>query len=64
MPWIVYMADEACLMMGIGSEVEGLAQRAVGELLKKFNLRMKDLETSMVMLSDDLNRARELFSII
>ena len=64
LPWIVYMADEACLMMGIGSEVEGLAQRAVGELLKKFNLRMKDLEMSMVMLSDDLNRARELFSII
>jgi putative nucleotidyltransferase with HDIG domain len=64
MPWIVYMADEACLMMGIGSSVEGLAQRAVGELLKKFNLRMRDLEKSMVMLSDDLNAAKELISII
>lgn len=64
MPWIVYMADEACLMMGIGSSVEGLAQRAVGELLKKFNLRMRDLEKSMVMLSDDLNNARDLISII
>ena len=64
MPWIVYMADEACLMMGIGSSVEGLAQRAVGELLTKFNLRMKDLEMSMVLLSDDLNSARELISII
>ncbi|MEE9911255.1 MAG: HDOD domain-containing protein [Deltaproteobacteria bacterium] len=64
MPWIVYMADEACLMMGIGSSVEGLAQRAVGELLKKFNLRMRDLEKSMVMLSDDLNNARDLVNII
>ncbi len=64
MPWIVYMADEACLMMGIGSAVEGLAQRAVGELLKKFNLRMKDLEKSMVMLSDDLNNAKEIISIV
>lgn len=64
MPWIVYMADEACLMMGIGSSVEGLAQRAVGELLKKFNLRMRDLETSMVLLSDDLNSARELVNVI
>jgi len=64
MPWIVYMADEACLMMGIGSSVEGLAQRAVGELLKKFSLRMRDLEKSMVMLSDDLNNARDLISII
>jgi len=64
MPWIVYMADEACLMMGIGSSVEGLAQRAVGELLRKFNLRMRDLEKSMVMLSDDLNNAKDLISII
>lgn len=64
MPWIVYMADEACLMMGIGSGVEGLAQRAVSELLKKFNLRMRDLEMSMVLLSDDLKRAREVISIV
>jgi putative nucleotidyltransferase with HDIG domain len=64
MPWIVYLADEACLMMGIGSAVEGLAQRAVSELLKKFNLKMRDLEKSMVMLSDDLNGAKELISII
>jgi len=64
MPWIVYMADEACLMMGIGSSVEGLAQRAVGELLQKFNLRMRDLEKSMVMLSDDLNNAKDLINII
>ena len=64
MPWIVYMADEACLMMGIGSSVEGLAQRAVGDLLKKFNLRMRDLEKSMVMLSDDLNSARDLINIV
>ncbi len=63
-PWIVYMADQACLMMGVGGGVDGLAQRAVSELLKKFNLRMKDLETSMVMLSDDLDRAKELMSIV
>jgi len=64
LPWIVYMADEACLMMGIGSSVEGLTQQTVGASLKKFNLRMKDMERSMVMLSDDLNSARELISII
>ncbi|HOC59458.1 MAG TPA: HDOD domain-containing protein [Smithellaceae bacterium] len=64
MPWIVYMADEACLMMGIGSAVEGLAQRAVSELLKKFNLKMRDLEKSMVLLSDDLSNARDIVSIV
>jgi putative nucleotidyltransferase with HDIG domain len=64
MPWIVYMADEVCLMMGIGSAVEGLAQRAVGEVLKKFKLKVRDLEKSMVMLSDDLNSAKDLISIV
>jgi putative nucleotidyltransferase with HDIG domain len=64
MPWIVYMADQTCLMIGLGGGVEGLAQRAVSQLLKKFNLRMRDLEMSMVMLSDDLNRAKELMSIV
>ncbi len=58
MPWIVYMADQACLMIGVGGGVEGLAQRAVSQLLKKFNLRMRDLETSMVLLSDDLDQPK------
>jgi hypothetical protein len=58
------MADEACLMMGIGTGVEGLAQRAVGELLKKFHLRIRDLEMSMVLLSDDLSKAKELICLI
>jgi putative nucleotidyltransferase with HDIG domain len=64
MPWIVYMADQACLMMGVGGGVDGLAHRAVSQLLKKFSLRMKDLEMSMVMLSDDLNRAKEIVNIV
>jgi putative nucleotidyltransferase with HDIG domain len=64
MPWIVYMADQACLMLGVGGGVDGLAHRAVSQLLKKFSLRMKDLEMSMVLLSDDLNHAKEIISII
>jgi putative nucleotidyltransferase with HDIG domain len=64
MPWIVYIADQACLMLGFGGGVDGLAYRAIDQVLKKFNLRMKDLETSMVLLSDDLNHAKELISII
>lgn len=64
MPWIVYMADQACLMLGLGGGIDGLSYRAVDQVLKKFNLRMKDLETSMVLLTDDLNRARELINIV
>jgi putative nucleotidyltransferase with HDIG domain len=64
LPWIVYMADQACLMLGVGGGVDGLAHRAVSQLLKKFSLRMKDLEMSMVMLSDDINHAKEIISIV
>jgi hypothetical protein len=51
-------------MLGFGGGVDGLAYRAIDQVLKKFNLRMKDLEQSMVLLSDDLNHAKELISII
>lgn len=64
MPWIVYLANQTCLMLGVGGGIDGLAQRAVGEVLKKFSLRMKDLEMSMVSLSDDLNHAKELIAIV
>ncbi|MEN6373970.1 MAG: HDOD domain-containing protein [Smithella sp.] len=64
MPWIVYIADQACLMLGFGGGIDGLSYRAIDQVFKKFNLRMKDLEMSMVMLTDDLNHARELISII
>jgi hypothetical protein len=64
MHWIVYMADQACLMLGVGGGVDGLAHRAVSQLLKKFSLRMKDLEMSMVMLSDDLNHAKDIIYVI
>jgi putative nucleotidyltransferase with HDIG domain len=64
MPWIVYIADHACLMLGFGGGVDGLSYRAADQVLKKFNLRMKDLEMSMVLLTDDLNHAKELISII
>ncbi|MEN6331173.1 MAG: HDOD domain-containing protein [Smithella sp.] len=64
MPWIVYMADQACLMLGFGGGIDGLSYRAVDQVLKKFNLKMKDLEMSMVLLADDLNHAREIINII
>ena len=64
MPWIVYIADQACLMLGFGGGIDGLSYRAIDQVFTKFNLRMKDLEMSMVMLTDDLNHARELINII
>jgi len=64
MPWVIYIADQACLMLGFGNGVDGLAHRAVSPALKKLNIRMKDLEASMVLLLDKLRQAKELIEII
>jgi putative nucleotidyltransferase with HDIG domain len=64
MAWIVYLADQLCMMLGIGNGVDGLAYRGVSEVLKKFNLRDKDLEVNMMNLLDALANARSMLEIV
>jgi len=64
MQWIVYLADQLCMMMGIGNGIDGLAYRGVSEVLRKFDLRDKDLEANMINLLDDLQSARSLLEIV
>jgi putative nucleotidyltransferase with HDIG domain len=64
MQWIVYLADQLCMMMGIGNGIDGLAYRGLSEVLKKFDLRDKDLEVNMMNLLDDLQSARSVLDII
>jgi putative nucleotidyltransferase with HDIG domain len=63
-PWLVYLADQACLMMGIGGGMDGLAHRGLSETLQKFDFREKDLERSWVLLLEELKRAKELVRIL
>lgn len=63
-PWLVYLSDESCLMMGLDGGVDGLAHRWVGEGLTRFNLRSKDLEQSFILLAEDLKRAKEMIAIV
>ncbi|MBN1614933.1 MAG: HDOD domain-containing protein [Deltaproteobacteria bacterium] len=62
--WLVYLADQACLMMGIGGGTDGLAYRGLGEAGKMFNLKTRDIEGAMILLTEDLERARDLTDII
>ncbi|MBE9546075.1 MAG: HDOD domain-containing protein [Proteobacteria bacterium] len=63
-PWLIYLSDQACLMMGIGGGVDGLAYRGLGEVIDKFNLRQKDFEESIVLLLKDLEKAKELVDLV
>ncbi len=62
--WIVYLADQLCMMLGIGNGVDGLAYRGVSEALKKFDLRDKDLQVYMMDLLDALDDARSMLEIV
>ena len=63
-PWIVYLADQACLMTGIGGGADGLAYRGLSEAIDRFKLRQKDLEEAMAELVQELSGARELLEIV
>jgi putative nucleotidyltransferase with HDIG domain len=63
-PWIVYLANQVCHVMGIGVGTDALAYRAVGDVAGRFQLKQRDLEDMMAQLHQSLQGARELVSIV
>ncbi|MHB8907961.1 MAG: HDOD domain-containing protein [Syntrophales bacterium] len=63
-PWLIYLADQTCSMMGVGGGQDGLAYRAVSDVAKRFQLRDKDIEVCMVQLFEDMRKAEELLAIV
>ncbi len=63
-PWIVYLANQVCHVMGIGVGTDALAYRAVGDVAGRFQLKQRDLEIMMAELHLKLQGARELVSIV
>jgi putative nucleotidyltransferase with HDIG domain len=63
-PWIVYLANQVCHVMGIGVGTDALAYRAVGDVAGRFRLKQRDLEIMMAELHLKLQGARELVSIV
>jgi len=62
--WLVYLADQACIMMGIGLGSDGLAYRGLSEVITKFKLRQKDFEECIMLMLEDLDRAREVIGMV
>ena len=61
--WLVYLSDQACLMMGMDGGVDGLSYTGLEDVMRYFNLRMVDLEKSFIMLVDELEKAKDLLYI-
>jgi putative nucleotidyltransferase with HDIG domain len=61
--WLVYLSDQACLMMGIDGGVDALAYKGLEDVMRYFNLRMVDLEKSFIILLDELEKAKDLINI-
>lgn len=62
--WMVYLADQTCLMMGIGTGTDGLAYRGLGEVISMLGVRQRELEETMVDLFKELKMAKELVNIV
>ncbi len=60
MPWVVYLADQVCLMMGVGGGSDGLAYWGLKEVIQMFKLRQRDIEECMVQLFQELELAEDI----
>ncbi|NPV05754.1 MAG: HDOD domain-containing protein [Syntrophaceae bacterium] len=63
-PWVVYLSNQACHVMGIGVGTDALAYRAVGDVAGRFGIKQRDLEDMMARLHHSMREARELVSIV
>jgi putative nucleotidyltransferase with HDIG domain len=62
--WLIYLADQICLMTGIGGGADGLAYRGLKDAFEKFKLRQQDVEEAMILLLRRMEDARELLEIV
>jgi putative nucleotidyltransferase with HDIG domain len=62
--WLVYLADQLCLMIGVDGGIDGLAHKGLEESLTRFHLRVQDLEQGIVMLLEALEAAEDVINIV
>jgi putative nucleotidyltransferase with HDIG domain len=63
-PWIIHLADQACLMLGIGRGTDGLAYHGLEDAIRRFDLSRSDYEDGLSLLVKELDAARELIGIV
>lgn len=63
--YLIYLADQVCMMMGIGGGgADDLAYRGLKGAMEKFKIHHRELETSMILLSDEIEKAKELIDLV
>jgi putative nucleotidyltransferase with HDIG domain len=60
---LVYLSDQACLMMGLTGGFDALAYTGLEDVMRHFDLRTADLEQSLIELLNELEKARDLMHI-
>jgi putative nucleotidyltransferase with HDIG domain len=63
-PWVAHLADQICLMVGIGGGSDGLAYRGLRQVISMFGLKQKDIEHFMMLLTQELQRAEEILEAV
>ena len=63
-PWLIHLADQACLIMGIGYGTDGLSYQELDEAMNRFGFTHQDFEEAMSLLVTELDSARELIGIV
>lgn len=61
---MVYLADLVCMMMGMGTGVDGLAYRFYGEVLQRMNLTAEDLQTVIAETSESWENIESLLHLV
>ncbi len=61
---ILYVADNVCMMMGIGGGSDGLAYRFHRDVLKKLGISPTDLQGILASFSEEMQKVEDLLQVI
>ena len=61
---ILYVADNVCMMMGIGGGVDGLAYRFHQDVLVKLNISPQDLQEIIASFGSQMKKVEDLLNVI
>ncbi len=60
---IVYLADNICMMMGIGVGDDGLAYRFQKDVMKKLDITPVDLDIIIAGLGENMQKVEKLLNV-
>lgn len=61
---MVYLADTVCMMMGMGTGVDGLAYRFYSDVLQRLNLTAEDLQAVIAETSENRENIESLLDLV